>query len=65
MELNESWARWAEVDGDGSWESYRLYPSPGGLLQWASTEQETSFHWLTEGPDPDKWPHPRHGCRSR
>ena len=56
VEFNEWWARWAVVNGDSSWEPYRLYPSPGGPLQWASTEQKTSFYWLTEGPDPDRWP---------
>ncbi|MEV4679846.1 hypothetical protein [Streptomyces kurssanovii] len=53
---NEFWARSAGADGSGRWEPYRLYPAPGGLLQWASTEQETSFYWLTEGADPDRWP---------
>lgn len=56
VEFNEFWARCAGVDGDGPWEPYRLYPAPGGLLQWASTEQRTSFYWLTEGSDPDRWP---------
>ncbi|MER7810417.1 hypothetical protein [Streptomyces sp900116325] len=36
--------------------SSRLYPTPGGSLQWASTEQRTSFYWLTEGSAPDRWP---------
>ncbi|MGW0553013.1 hypothetical protein ACWDZ6_02160 [Streptomyces sp. NPDC002926] len=56
VEVNEFWARSAGADGSGPWEPYRLYPAPGGLLQWASTEQRTSFYWLTEGADPDRWP---------
>ncbi|MFE3905676.1 SMI1/KNR4 family protein [Streptomyces sp. NPDC059153] len=56
VEFNEFWARAAAEDGGGPWEPYRLYPAPGGLLQWASTEQRTSFYWLTEGADPDRWP---------
>ncbi|MFF9566190.1 hypothetical protein [Streptomyces sp. NPDC014685] len=54
--FNEFWARAAAEDGGGPWEPYRLHPAPGGLLQWASTEQRTSFYWLTEGTDPDRWP---------
>ncbi|MGP8304025.1 SMI1/KNR4 family protein [Streptomyces inhibens] len=56
VDFNEFWARSSRIDGDGSWEPYRWYPAPGGLLQWASTEQRTSFFWLTEGTDPDRWP---------
>ncbi|MEU9200812.1 SMI1/KNR4 family protein [Streptomyces sp. NPDC048332] len=50
------WARTAAEDGGRWWEPYGLHPAPGGLLQWASTEQRTSFHWLTEADDPDRWP---------
>ncbi|MFD7455100.1 hypothetical protein [Kitasatospora sp. NPDC059827] len=35
---------------------YRLHPAPGGLLQWAGSVQADQFYWLTEGPDPDRWP---------
>ncbi|THA76486.1 SMI1/KNR4 family protein [Streptomyces sp. A0642] len=56
VSFNEFWARAAEEDGGQWWEPYGLHPSPGGLLQWASTEQRTSFYWLTEGADPDRWP---------
>ncbi|WP_461034935.1 SMI1/KNR4 family protein [Streptomyces mayteni] len=56
VRFNEFWARCAAADGNRSWEPYRLYPAPGGLLQWASTEQKASFYWLTEGADPDRWP---------
>ncbi|MFF3784463.1 hypothetical protein [Streptomyces sp. NPDC001933] len=31
-------------------------PAPGGLLQEPGTEQRSSFHWLTEGADPGRWP---------
>ncbi|MGW2087913.1 SMI1/KNR4 family protein [Streptomyces sp. NPDC001880] len=34
IEFNEFWARAAADDGGGPWEPYRLYPAPGGLLQW-------------------------------
>jgi hypothetical protein len=56
VEFNEFWAQAAATDGVGPGRPYRLYPAPGGLLQWASCEQETSFYWLTEGTDPDRWP---------
>jgi hypothetical protein len=49
-------AQWAEVHGNRLWEPHRLYPAPGGLLQWADSEQADTFYWLTEGPDPDEWP---------
>ncbi|MFJ9413823.1 SMI1/KNR4 family protein [Streptomyces sp. NPDC101227] len=52
----ERLAEWAAAHGNGLWEPHRLYPAPGGLLQWASSEQADGFYWLTEGPDPDKWP---------
>ncbi|MGW2254749.1 hypothetical protein ACWCXH_31840 [Kitasatospora sp. NPDC001660] len=35
---------------------YRLHPAPGGLLQWAGSEQADQFYWLTDGPDPNRWP---------
>ncbi|MEV7520171.1 SMI1/KNR4 family protein [Streptomyces sp. NPDC091371] len=38
------------------WEPYEAYPAPGGLLEWASSEQADQCFWLTEGPDPDRWP---------
>ncbi|MFD7258627.1 SMI1/KNR4 family protein [Streptomyces sp. NPDC059874] len=42
--------------GRGLWEPYEAYPTPGGLLEWASSEQADQCFWLTDGPDPDKWP---------
>ncbi|CAL9531627.1 hypothetical protein SUDANB105_04032 [Streptomyces sp. enrichment culture] len=53
---NEFWFATATPDGEGPWAPYRLYPAPGGLLEWASTEQHTSFYWLTGHPDPNRWP---------
>jgi hypothetical protein len=38
------------------WEPYQLFPTPGGLLQWAGSVQADNFYWLTEDTDPDKWP---------
>ncbi|MGY0059598.1 SMI1/KNR4 family protein [Streptomyces sp. LZ34] len=49
-------ADWAKAYGTRSWEPHPPFPEPGGLLPWASTEQELSFYWITEGPDPDTWP---------
>ncbi|MFE1412715.1 hypothetical protein ACFW6F_18175 [Streptomyces sp. NPDC058746] len=40
----------------GLWDPYEPYPVPGGLLEWAGSEQADRFFWLTEGPDPDQWP---------
>lgn len=56
VEHVEFLARWVEEHDGSLWKPYRLFPAPGGLLQWADTEQAASFHWLTEGPDPDDWP---------
>lgn len=47
---------WAKAHGTPSWEPHPPFPEPGGLLPWAGTEHETSFYWITEGPDPDAWP---------
>ncbi|MEU5024646.1 hypothetical protein [Streptomyces milbemycinicus] len=35
---------------------YPVYPAPGGVLIWGSSEQEVTFHWLTGADDPDDWP---------
>ncbi|HET9379476.1 MAG TPA: hypothetical protein VFP69_01430 [Streptomyces sp.] len=32
------------------------FPAQGGLVPWMTNEHEQSFHWITEGPDPDRWP---------
>ncbi|MCX4692725.1 hypothetical protein [Streptomyces sp. NBC_01408] len=49
-------SEWARTHRSGLWEPYEVYPAPGGLLEWASSEQADQFFWLTEGPDPDRWP---------
>lgn len=35
---------------------YRMYPDPNGLLVWGTTLNADFLFWLTEGPDPDRWP---------
>ncbi|MFD8013680.1 hypothetical protein [Streptomyces sp. NPDC058955] len=49
-------ADFVRVHGGRLWKPYEVYPAPGGLLQWGDTEQATTFYWLTEGTDPDRWP---------
>jgi hypothetical protein len=58
FDLVRSAERLAEfaVDHSTFWEPYSIYPAPGGLLEWAGTEQEHQVYWLTEGPDPNRWP---------
>src|SRR4051794_12663611 len=33
-----------------------FHPAPGGLLAWGNNEAGDSFFWLTQDPDPDRWP---------
>ncbi|WP_437107722.1 hypothetical protein [Streptomyces sp. enrichment culture] len=47
---------WTRTHGSRLWHPYPVYPAPGGVLQWASTEQADGFYWLTGDPDPDRWP---------
>ncbi|MFD3533819.1 hypothetical protein [Streptomyces sp. NPDC058664] len=55
--LHTEWlGEWARTHRSGIWEPYEVYPAPGGLLEWANSEQAHQFYWLTEGPDPDRWP---------
>ncbi|MFI9235743.1 hypothetical protein [Streptomyces sp. NPDC053079] len=55
--LHTEWlGEWASRNRSGLWEPYEVYPASGGLLEWATSEQADQFFWLTEGPDPDKWP---------
>ncbi|MFJ3307513.1 SMI1/KNR4 family protein [Streptomyces sp. NPDC086549] len=42
--------------GQAHWEPHPPFPAPGGLVPWMGNEHEQSFHWITEGPDPDRWP---------
>lgn len=41
--------------GQRRWEPHPPFPAPGGVLVWATNEHEQTFHWLTGGPDPDRW----------
>jgi len=49
-------ARFSTRNGTGLWEPYDIYPAPGGLLQWGTSEQADQYYWLTEGDDPERWP---------
>ncbi|MGW5128426.1 SMI1/KNR4 family protein [Streptomyces sp. NPDC004069] len=49
-------ARDASQEGTHLWRPNDIYPAPGGLLQWAASEQADQFYWLTEGNDPEAWP---------
>jgi hypothetical protein len=35
---------------------YPPFPASGGVIGWSSNEHEQAFFWITEGPDPDRWP---------
>lgn len=55
--LHTEWlGEWAGTRRTGLWEPYEVYPAPGGLVEWAGSEQADQFYWLTEDPDPDGWP---------
>ncbi|MFE5095625.1 SMI1/KNR4 family protein [Streptomyces sp. NPDC056638] len=55
--LHAEWlADWQRTHHSGLWDPYEVYPTAGGLLEWAGTERADQFFWLTEGSDPDKWP---------
>ncbi|WBP91111.1 SMI1/KNR4 family protein [Kitasatospora cathayae] len=50
----------ADQAADNPWiaeffEPYGVYPRPGGLLQWGSSEVGDSFFWRTCVNDPDEW----------
>ncbi|MGW4517956.1 hypothetical protein ACWEO4_39785 [Streptomyces sp. NPDC004393] len=47
-------AQWAKKHLN-RWKSYDVYPAPGGLLEWASTEPGHRFFWHTGDTDPDQW----------
>ncbi|MFP3987923.1 hypothetical protein U9R90_10545 [Streptomyces sp. E11-3] len=49
-------ARFESREGVSVWQPYGVYPAPGGLLQWGTSEQADEFYWLTEGDDPEGWP---------
>lgn len=64
--------RLAEQDAEayrgaiGGWRAedpFPVWPEPGGLLAFATSNDADVLGWLTEGPDPDAWPlvvWPRH-----
>lgn len=35
--------------------SYPVFPDPGGLLEWGSSDDGDKFYWLTEDSDPNNW----------
>jgi hypothetical protein len=35
---------------------FPIFPESGGLLPWGITHRGDLFFWLTEHPDPDRWP---------
>ncbi|WP_405682719.1 hypothetical protein [Streptomyces sp. NBC_00057] len=49
-------AQWARTYGRSLRKPHQPFPAPGGLLRRAFTEQADDFFWLTEDPDPDRWP---------
>ncbi|MEU5163118.1 SMI1/KNR4 family protein [Streptomyces sp. NPDC020875] len=50
------YAEYAARRGQEKWEPYPPHPASPGLLSWAGDEHHNSFYWITEGPDPDRWP---------
>ncbi|MHA6762958.1 SMI1/KNR4 family protein [Streptacidiphilus sp. PAMC 29251] len=36
--------------------AYPVHPDPGGLLAWGENQEGDVFFWLTDNPDPDRWP---------
>ncbi|MFB6958930.1 SMI1/KNR4 family protein [Streptomyces sp. NPDC056309] len=42
--------------GQAPWEPHPPFPAAGGLVPRMGNEHEQWFHWITEGPDPDRWP---------
>ncbi|GAA2258879.1 SMI1/KNR4 family protein [Streptomyces amakusaensis] len=56
VDWHNSSLHFAERSGDELWAPHGLHPAPGGLLQWAHTEQRFAFYWLVDHPDPDRWP---------
>lgn len=61
--LHTEWlAEWGRARGHSLWEPYGLFPVPGGLLEWAGSEQADQFYWLAEGPTRTSGPS---SCRRR
>lgn len=36
--------------------AYPVHPDPGGLLAWGEDQEGDMFFWLTQDPDPNRWP---------
>jgi len=53
-DIYESFADTPDDFWDGP--SYPVHPDPGGLLAWGDNQDGDVFFWLTEDPDPDRWP---------
>ncbi|HLK00070.1 MAG TPA: SMI1/KNR4 family protein [Streptosporangiaceae bacterium] len=51
-ELKEQARYW--IDDQFEEQRYPFYPDPGGLLEWALTDNGDSLFWLTAG-EPDDW----------
>lgn len=50
-------ADWQDYAGDASAAGgLPGFPIPGGLIPWSDNEHHETFCWITEGPDPDRWP---------
>ncbi|MFI6947983.1 hypothetical protein [Streptomyces sp. NPDC050422] len=50
------WSASARAHTADLWRPHPVYPAPGGLLRWGTSEQELDFVWQTGAPDPDDWP---------
>ncbi|GGU93304.1 hypothetical protein GCM10010182_05990 [Actinomadura cremea] len=37
-------------------EEHPPFLAPGGLIPWSNNEHRQDYFWITEGPDPDRWP---------
>jgi len=50
----ELFGEFDESDWDGP--VYPFHPTPGGLVAWGQNMMGDAFFWLTQDPDPDRWP---------
>ncbi|MFG2249820.1 SMI1/KNR4 family protein [Spirillospora sp. NPDC048823] len=49
--------RWQDYAGDDpAAGGLPGFPLPGGLIPWSDNEHHETFFWITDGPDPDRWP---------
>lgn len=49
------WATGDAVPARDLWRPHSVFPAPGGILRWGTSEQELDFVWQTGAPDPDDW----------